>query len=370
MDQLAQEGMAVLMISSDLEEILGMSDRVLVMHESSLAGELPCSGLTWEGSHHALGPLGAPNTMKKLLGITVFLILVYVALLMSHQNAASADTHFLIGQRLGLFGILSLAAGLLIIAGGIGSFHGLFGLSVLHGFWSVGREIFLVDTSGVNGDDFSGRRSWDGQWTSGDEVAFAALHGDLVRSVHIPQPGTLAHQGFQDRGIGPLRSRDLSAFFEGAIFGVPVYLIILLGFVVIAVIFLVVQCHRPLLRRPGQQTNKAARFSGIATDRYKILSYVICSFLTAIYSFLAIMNSPSVAPSSAGEGYELIAIAGRAVLGGCSLRGGEGKPFGGIIVGTLIIRILLSMMNTFWDIPVGRRRADDRRDFAGRHYSR
>jgi ribose transport system ATP-binding protein len=40
MDQLARSGLGLLMISSDLEEILGISDRVLVMHEGRLAGEL------------------------------------------------------------------------------------------------------------------------------------------------------------------------------------------------------------------------------------------------------------------------------------------------------------------------------------------
>ncbi|MFF5991643.1 sugar ABC transporter ATP-binding protein [Prauserella flavalba] len=38
---LARGGVAILMISSELPELIGMSDRVLVMHEGRLAGELP-----------------------------------------------------------------------------------------------------------------------------------------------------------------------------------------------------------------------------------------------------------------------------------------------------------------------------------------
>ena len=46
---LAEEGKAVLMISSELPEILGMSDRILVMHEGEIKGELTeVEGLTQE----------------------------------------------------------------------------------------------------------------------------------------------------------------------------------------------------------------------------------------------------------------------------------------------------------------------------------
>jgi len=38
-DQLANEGNAILMISSELPEILGMSDRIYVMRDGSIAGE-------------------------------------------------------------------------------------------------------------------------------------------------------------------------------------------------------------------------------------------------------------------------------------------------------------------------------------------
>ena len=52
MDELAQQGAAILMISSDLEEILGMSDRVLVMHQGDLAGSLSRAELSEEAIMH------------------------------------------------------------------------------------------------------------------------------------------------------------------------------------------------------------------------------------------------------------------------------------------------------------------------------
>ena len=48
MNQLKSEGAAILMVSSELPEILGMSDRVLVMREGRIAGELGREALTQE----------------------------------------------------------------------------------------------------------------------------------------------------------------------------------------------------------------------------------------------------------------------------------------------------------------------------------
>jgi rhamnose transport system ATP-binding protein len=48
MSQLAAQGMAIIMISSELPEVLGMSDRILVMREGRLTGELSRAEATQE----------------------------------------------------------------------------------------------------------------------------------------------------------------------------------------------------------------------------------------------------------------------------------------------------------------------------------
>lgn len=53
MNALAQSGVAILMISSELPEVLGMSDRILVMHEGRMTGEFSREEATQELIMHA-----------------------------------------------------------------------------------------------------------------------------------------------------------------------------------------------------------------------------------------------------------------------------------------------------------------------------
>jgi ribose transport system ATP-binding protein len=48
MDQLAGRGVAILFVSSELEEIISMSDRALVMHEGRMSGEVSRADLSEE----------------------------------------------------------------------------------------------------------------------------------------------------------------------------------------------------------------------------------------------------------------------------------------------------------------------------------
>lgn len=52
MSMLAQEGKAIIMVSSELPEVLGMSDRILVMHEGRISGELSREEASQESVMH------------------------------------------------------------------------------------------------------------------------------------------------------------------------------------------------------------------------------------------------------------------------------------------------------------------------------
>ena len=60
MEELAEQGVAILFVSSEMEEVLGMADRVLVMHEGQLTGELKRDQMSEEAILHlATGRIGS-----------------------------------------------------------------------------------------------------------------------------------------------------------------------------------------------------------------------------------------------------------------------------------------------------------------------
>ncbi len=66
MEQLAKQGVGILFVSSEMEEILGMSDRTLVMHEGRITGELSRDQLSEESVMQlATGNVGREETSDR-----------------------------------------------------------------------------------------------------------------------------------------------------------------------------------------------------------------------------------------------------------------------------------------------------------------
>jgi len=57
LNELKSSGKAIIMISSDMPEVLGISDRIIVMHEGKISGEIPRKEATQE------------NIMKYAVGV-------------------------------------------------------------------------------------------------------------------------------------------------------------------------------------------------------------------------------------------------------------------------------------------------------------
>jgi ribose transport system permease protein len=298
------------------------------------------------------------GSAKKVAGLLCFLLVLYVALLLCSEAARTGQNHFNLGRRIGMYGILSLGAGILIISGGIdlsiGSVVGLcatvFAMLLLN-TPEMAKQSWLASSSAAISV------SPEGAWaliSIGITLLLGAsiglTHGLFVAKLKL-QPfvvtlcGLFIYRGAARwlagdtvKGLGT-KFPDLKYWLYGStdVLGLPMSLVILLLLAAAATVFLHFSIYGRYLFAIGSN-EQAARYSGVATDRYRILAYVLCSTLAAFFSVLFLCELNSVQPSETGSFFELYAIAG-AVLGGCSLRGGEGNV-AGMIIGTTILWIL------------------------------
>ena len=117
---------------------------------------------------------------------------------------------------------------------------------------------------------------------------------------------------------------------------------LLLFFVVITVITSLLMNHVKFGRYVYAvgSNELSARLSGINVDRVKFLIFAYTGLLSGLSAFLLASRLTAIQAASAGDGYEMDAIAAVAI-GGTSMSGGKGK-----IIGTFLGVLMLRIINT------------------------
>ena len=279
---------------------------------------------------------------KKELGLGVLLLVVGGITALLNPLFLSGVNLLDMANLIGLFGIFSLGEGLVIITGGIdlsvGSMFALLGVVFIDLLVNHGLPWPLALAATVCGG-----------------LVLGALQGVLVARARL-QPfvvtlcGLLIYRGVaryytEDATMGFGYGDDYDAIgwlASGRSWGVPHTFMLLI--VVAAAMWVVL--HRSVFGRhlfAVGKNEEAARFSGIRTRAVVAAAYIVCGGLAGISTILLVFYTNSVSPSSFGNFYELYAIAA-AVLGGCSLRGGEGSVIG-IVLGTALLQVLQNLVN-------------------------
>jgi ribose transport system permease protein len=280
--------------------------------------------------------------MKKELGIFLLLVLLCVIVSVINPNFLLAINLQNLARQIGMFGIFSIGLGLVIITGGIEL--------------SVGSMMAVARCADVDAlDRMACRRGARGADLHRHRMSLTLIHGLLITRLNM-QPfivtlcGLLFYRGVarfitkdETKGFGTSTGLDFLRFLaNGNLFGIP------MPFVLLVLIALVtwVLLHRSVYGRylfATGRNSEAARYAGINTRWTITIAYVIAGALTAVSGIMFAFYTNSVSPANHGNAYELYGIAA-AVLGGCSLRGGEGSVIG-IIIGAALLQVLRNLVN-------------------------
>jgi ribose transport system permease protein len=280
--------------------------------------------------------------MKKELGIFILLVVLCVVTATINPRFLSQANLTNMANVIGLFGVFSLGLGLVIITGGIdlsvGSMCALTGivlsLALTEWKWAWPVAVLVVALIPMTLG-----------WAQGALITRVKMQPFIVTLC-----GLLLYRGIaryiaddSTKGFGdPNNFTTLRQIASGKFLGLPMpfVMLIVIGFILWVVL------HRSVYGRyllAVGRNEEAARFSGINTRLVITAAYVIAGLLTGISGIMIAFYTNSVSPSNHGNFYELYGIAA-AVLGGCSLRGGEGSIIG-IIIGTALLQVLQNLVN-------------------------
>jgi ribose transport system permease protein len=304
--------------------------------------------------------------MMRIAGVIALLVALYVALFISHPNAFGAGNLIDVTNRQGLWGVITVGVAVLIITGAIdlsiGSVVGFsavaFGMMMttginilgvrtgpIHPYLAVPIVLGLGIVIGLINGLLVTRLKLQAFLVT---LCGLFVYRGLARYMTLSPVGLVTISTENPSFADPLNT--LSMIFIGKDHRVllfPVEIVVLL--VLAAIVGLVL--HKSVIGRYWYAigyNESAARYTGIATDRYRLIAFVISSLLASLCGVMLLLDYGEANPTNAGEMWELYAITG-AVLGGCSLRGGEGTIIGAVL-GALVLPVLRNLIS-FLSIP-------------------
>lgn len=290
------------------------------------------------------------QNLIRLAGVIVLLGVLFVALSM-YDNAFSQSNIIDVLNRHGHLGIMTIGVALLIIIGGIDlSIGSVVGFSAIH--FGVLMEagvhpwlalLITVAYGPMIGSLYAFLINKIKLQPFLVTLCGMFIYRGIARSLTAKNTGLVQirsnHESF-GRSLDTMRSIFIGKDAEGAL-NVPMMLILL----VIICLVLGVILHMTAWGRYWYaigSNEKAAAYAGVRVEYHKWIVYMICSTLASFAGVLYLLDAGSAAPDSVGTSMELYAITA-AVLGGCSLRGGEGLMLG-FFLGALVQPVIKNLM--------------------------
>ncbi|GAB7067527.1 ATP-binding cassette domain-containing protein [Mycolicibacterium hodleri] len=369
--ELAQQGLAILMISSDMPELLGTCDRIYVMHQGTITAEFDAEhanqidiGLAATGLLDSGREVGATSTAdldaikareetevvsvgvgrrsgwrkvvaRREVGLLVAVIAILVPLGIINPNLVSPSNIGDLGVTTALYGVACLGQMVVMLTRNIDLSQGsVIGLSAYVAAWFTSSHPGAPVVVGILIAVAVG-------------VACGAFNGVIVAYGRVPSIvvtlGTLAIF----RGIDAILSngRQISsgmvppgwlAWTAGRLFGVSLLVYIGLALFVVFAIFLRTTRFGRDIYATGSNP-AGADLIGIKTQARTFAAFVISGTLAGFAGAMWASHFATV-DGQLAYGLELTLVAS-VVVGGVSLRGGAGSVLG-VLLGTVTLIII------------------------------
>jgi ribose transport system ATP-binding protein len=359
---LAEHGAAVILVASDLMELIGLSDRILILSQGRIVDEVPGAEATEErivGSATDAGRVAAgrasvetirsgavvqrlpDNPLLRRYGSSLLLTLLTIVL--AAVTAMSSEYFLTSGNAINLavqitpLALVALGQLAVILLGGVDLSVGpmvslvtaiVSFLAVQDTGMAITTAVAVSLAAGLAGGLFNGMLVL---WLRIPDLIATLASYSIVFGLALtlrPSPGGLVSDAYLD-------------FFEASVASVPIAALVA---VALAIAFEILLLRGRLGQRLYATGSSAegARVSGIRTNMVRISAYAFCGIMAAGAGLLIAARIGS-GDAQSGMAFTLGSITA-VVVGGASVFGGRGTAIG-TLLGAIVVGLMQNALN-------------------------